>query len=99
MNAYNLRDAGAVMHSHSKNVVMASLINGTEFQATNIEMIKGIKKGMTNQSYKYDEVMTIPIIENTNKEADLEDSMAEGKAISILICPQHRVVFIYIFLF
>ena len=47
MNAYNMRDAGAVMHSHSQNVVLASMIMGSEFKCSHIEMIKGIKKGNT----------------------------------------------------
>ena len=55
MNAYNLRDAGAVMHSHSQNVVLASLISGSEFRVSHVEMIKGIKKGTTGVSYRYDE--------------------------------------------
>jgi len=41
-------------------------------------MIKGLKRGNSNQSYKYDEELIIPIIENTLYEADLEASMAEG---------------------
>ena len=76
MNAYNLRDAGAVMHSHSQNVVLASLISGSEFRVSHIEMIKGIKKGSTGVSHRYDEELIIPIIENTPFEADLESSMA-----------------------
>jgi hypothetical protein len=55
MNAYNIRNAGAVMHSHSSKVVLgerlsvdlvltwfvASLIFGNEFRISHIEMIKG----------------------------------------------------------
>ena len=76
MNAYNLRDAGAVMHSHSQNVLLASIISGSEFRISHVEMIKGIKKGITGVSYRYDEELVIPIIENTPFEADLESSMA-----------------------
>ncbi|CBY15233.1 unnamed protein product [Oikopleura dioica] len=78
MNAYNIRNAGAVMHSHSSKVVLASLIFGNEFRISHIEMIKGIKKGNTGVSYKYDEEIVIPIIENTLYEKDLEDSMAQA---------------------
>ena len=42
MNAYNMRDAGAVMHSHSQNVVLASMIMGSEFKCSHIEMINTI---------------------------------------------------------
>ena len=41
----HVKDAGAVIHSHSKNSVMASLLcQGREFRISHIEMIKGIKK-------------------------------------------------------
>ena len=45
MNAYLMRNAGAVIHTHSKNCVLATLITrGNEFRITHQEMIKGIKK-------------------------------------------------------
>jgi methylthioribulose-1-phosphate dehydratase len=48
MNAYLMRDAGAVIHTHSKNCVMVTLLYpGTEFRITHQEMIKGIKKCST----------------------------------------------------
>lgn len=38
-------DVGAVIHTHSKAAVMATLLYpGTEFKITHQEMIKGIKK-------------------------------------------------------
>ena len=42
MQAFELRGAGAVMHSHSLNAVMATLIDtsASEFTVTNLEMIK-----------------------------------------------------------
>ena len=42
VQAYELRGAGAVMHSHSLNAVMATLIDPTasEFTVTNLEMVK-----------------------------------------------------------
>ena len=48
MNAYLMRSAGAVIHTHSKNCVMVTLMYpGTEFKITHQEMIKGIKKNQT----------------------------------------------------
>ena len=40
--AYELRDAGAVIHSHSVNAVMATILDpeATEFKVTHLEMIK-----------------------------------------------------------
>lgn len=48
MNAYLMRNAGAVIHTHSKNCVMVTLLYpGTTFRITHQEMIKGIKKCTT----------------------------------------------------
>ena len=42
VQAYELRGAGAVLHSHSLNAVMATLIDedAKEFKVTHLEMIK-----------------------------------------------------------
>lgn len=40
---FSVRGAGAVLHSHSKHAVLATLITaGSEFKATHLEMIKVI---------------------------------------------------------
>ncbi|XP_040359801.1 uncharacterized protein LOC8029502 isoform X2 [Ixodes scapularis] len=75
MNAYTLRGAGAVIHTHSKAAVLATLLcPGPEFRITHQEMIKGIKKGQSGVSYRYDEELVVPIIENVPFERDLKAS-------------------------
>lgn len=79
LNAYRLRNAGAVIHAHSINAVLATLVfPGHEFQISHQEMIKGIKKGLSGEAYRYDELLVVPIIENTCFERDLTQSMAEA---------------------
>lgn len=76
MQAYLLRNAGAVIHTHSKEAVMATLLYpGKEFCVTHLEMIKGIKNNSIGRNYKYDEKLIVPIIENTCWEKDLEEEL------------------------
>jgi methylthioribulose-1-phosphate dehydratase len=69
-NAFRLRGAGAVLHSHSVNAMLATLAFDDAFRVTHLEMMKGI----TGTGY-HDELV-VPIIENTAHEADLADAMA-----------------------
>ena len=79
VNAFTMRNAGAVMHSHSQNVVMATIMTpGTEFRISHIEMIKGIKDNVTKKSLNFSDTLVIPIIDNTEFERDLTSSMAEA---------------------
>uniref|UniRef100_A0AAQ4PZ52 Methylthioribulose-1-phosphate dehydratase n=1 Tax=Gasterosteus aculeatus aculeatus TaxID=481459 RepID=A0AAQ4PZ52_GASAC len=72
MNAYTMRGAQAVIHTHSKAAVMATLLYpGKEFTITHQEMIKGIRKDCSGTNYRYDESLVVPIIENTPEERDL----------------------------
>src|SRR5262249_29253621 len=86
MNAYRLRDAGAVIHSHGIYALLATLINERSderagqgrhdghpadvFECTEIEMIKGIA------GHGYYDRLVVPIIENTARECELADRMA-----------------------
>uniref|UniRef100_A0A8L0DQW8 Methylthioribulose-1-phosphate dehydratase n=1 Tax=Oncorhynchus mykiss TaxID=8022 RepID=A0A8L0DQW8_ONCMY len=77
MNAFTMRAAQAVIHTHSKAAVMATLFYpGKEFRITHQEMIKGIRKGTSKTNYRYDETLVVPIIENTPEERDLKERMA-----------------------
>ncbi|KAL5007202.1 hypothetical protein ScPMuIL_016008 [Solemya velum] len=79
MNAFTLRGAGAVIHTHSKSAVMATLLYpGTEFRITHVEMIKGIRKNTSGGCLRYDEELVVPIVENTPEEADLQMRMARA---------------------
>ncbi|XP_036182140.1 methylthioribulose-1-phosphate dehydratase [Myotis myotis] len=79
MNAYTMRGAGAVIHTHSKAAVMATLLfPGQEFKITHQEMIKGIRKCTSGGCYRYDDMLVVPIIENTPEEKDLKERMARA---------------------
>jgi methylthioribulose-1-phosphate dehydratase len=69
-NAFRLRDAGAVIHSHSVHALLATLISGEAFECTELEMIKGIS------GHGYYDRLVVPIIENTAHERDLAGRMA-----------------------
>ena len=69
LKAIQLRGAGAVIHTHSTHAVMATLLFGTEFSVSHLEMIKGIA-GM-----QYHDRLVVPIIENTARECDLADAL------------------------
>lgn len=72
MAAYRHRGAGAVIHTHSINAVLASAIStDSEFRVSHQEMIKGIKRGSSTVSHRYDDTLVVPIIQNTPFERDL----------------------------
>uniref|UniRef100_A0A671QJ46 APAF1 interacting protein n=1 Tax=Sinocyclocheilus anshuiensis TaxID=1608454 RepID=A0A671QJ46_9TELE len=71
--------AQAVIHTHSKSAVMATLMfPGKEFRIRHQEMIKGIRKGNSGTNYRYDDTLVVPIIENTPEEKDLKERMARA---------------------
>jgi methylthioribulose-1-phosphate dehydratase len=71
-NAFRLRDAGAVIHSHAMYAMLATLVFREAFECTELEMIKGIS------GHGYFDRLRVPIIENTAHERDLADSMANA---------------------
>jgi len=69
-NAYRLRGAGAVLHSHAMYAMLATLVHGEAFECTEIEMIKGIA------GHGYYDRLVVPIVENTARECELAERMA-----------------------
>jgi methylthioribulose-1-phosphate dehydratase len=72
MHAYQIRNAGAVLHSHSLNAMMATTQYDTHFRIRNMEMQKGV------EGFGAFDTLEVPIIENTAYECDLADSLAEA---------------------
>jgi methylthioribulose-1-phosphate dehydratase len=67
--AMDLRGAGAVIHSHSRRAVLATLAFGDRVTLSRLEMLKGLR------GVGYDDVHEIPIVENTAHESDLTGSL------------------------
>ncbi|KAG0142518.1 hypothetical protein CROQUDRAFT_662393 [Cronartium quercuum f. sp. fusiforme G11] len=78
-NAYDLRDAGACIHTHSQHAVMVTLLwPGKEFRCSHLEMIKGMRIKGTEKAMSYLDTLVIPIIENTPDEEDLREGMEQA---------------------
>lgn len=89
LSCYNMRDAGACIHTHSQNAVMATLIfeDKVEFSMSHIEQIKALPQLAANPetgkiekvgSMQYYDTMVLPIIENTPHEEDLTDTLQKA---------------------
>ncbi|KAK4369174.1 hypothetical protein RND71_012966 [Anisodus tanguticus] len=74
MKAYQMRNAGAVIHSHGMESCLVTMLNplAKEFRITHMEMIKGI------QGHGYYDELVVPIIENTAHERELTESLTEA---------------------
>ena len=64
------RGAGAVIHTHGKHALFATLAFEREVVLTELEMMKGLA------GVGYDDVHAVPIIENTAQECDLTDTLS-----------------------
>ncbi|MGB5813251.1 MAG: methylthioribulose 1-phosphate dehydratase [Polyangiales bacterium] len=71
-HAFRMRDAGAVLHSHSIHALLATMRPEPSFRVTALEMVKGIR------GHGYHDMLEVPIIDNTARECDLADSMADA---------------------
>lgn len=84
MHAFKLRNAGAVLHSHSIHAMLATKLFKQRFRIQGLEMQKGL------EGYGAFDTLELPIIENTAQERDLADSLAQAirehpKAHSVLV--------------
>ncbi|XP_050437577.1 probable methylthioribulose-1-phosphate dehydratase isoform X2 [Adelges cooleyi] len=79
MCSYIERQAGAVIHTHSPDVVKLSLLNPeNEVRISGLEMIKGIYNEEQGRFYNNDEDVIIPIIENSKFERDLVETFQQA---------------------
>ena len=89
LKAINLRNAGAVIHSHSIHAMSATLLFENEFSISHLEMIKGI------QGMSYHDTLVVPIIDNTARECDLagalEDAILRYPAAHAVLVRRHGV--------
>jgi len=76
--AFDLREAGSCIHTHSQHAVMATLFWPTEFKISHQEMIKGVRIGGVGKALTYNDTLVIPVIKNTPNEEDLTDSLGEA---------------------
>uniref|UniRef100_A0A0C9S9A4 Probable bifunctional methylthioribulose-1-phosphate dehydratase/enolase-phosphatase E1 n=1 Tax=Wollemia nobilis TaxID=56998 RepID=A0A0C9S9A4_9CONI len=76
LKVYHMCNAGAVIHSHGLESCLATMIDPSakEFRITHMEMIKGI------QGHGYYDELVVPIIENTAREYELTEFLAEAIA-------------------
>ncbi|MBM4280877.1 MAG: methylthioribulose 1-phosphate dehydratase [Deltaproteobacteria bacterium] len=76
--AMRLRDAGCVVHSHSRAAVVATLLaekaRARHVTLTHLEMLKGLK------GVGYADIHRVPVIDNTAHECDLADSLTAAIA-------------------
>jgi methylthioribulose-1-phosphate dehydratase len=84
--AYDHRDAGAVLHSHSLDVVLASMLvpPGEPLRLTRLEMMKGL------EGVGYFDVHEIPVIDNTALEHELKDRVEQA----VLAFPKANAVIV-----
>lgn len=72
LHAYRLRQAGAVIHSHSMHAMLASVATEGDFAVTHLEMLKGLA------GVGYHDRHVVPVIDNTAQECDLADALADA---------------------
>ncbi|ODV84582.1 hypothetical protein CANARDRAFT_176811 [[Candida] arabinofermentans NRRL YB-2248] len=78
LSAYEMRDAGACIHTHSQAAVMCTLLFDKVFEISSIEQIKALPKITEAGNLWYSDKLVIPIIENTEKEEDLTGALQKA---------------------
>jgi methylthioribulose-1-phosphate dehydratase len=78
MAAYSIRNAGACIHTHSQSAVMCTLLFDKVFEISSIEQIKALPKITEPGNMWYSDKLVIPIIENTEREEELESSLRKA---------------------
>lgn len=86
LSAFKHRDAGACMHSHSLNIVLAAALvpSGEPLVLHRMEMMKGL------EGVGYFDHHEIPVIHNTAHECDLTERLTEA----ILAYPKANAVIV-----
>lgn len=79
-SCYSLRSTtNACIHSHSINAVLATILAAEdELRISNLEMIKGIKRGESYKNFSCFDELIIPIIHNTAHEEELQSTLEDA---------------------
>lgn len=83
LTCFKQLNAGAIIHTHSENAVLASLLFDNFFEISHIEQIKAMPSAKLNPetgkpiNLLFQDTLSIPIIENMNFEYELVDSLLE----------------------
>jgi methylthioribulose-1-phosphate dehydratase len=89
MHAYKIRNAGAVLHSHSIHANIVTQLFNKKFRIRGMEMQKGL------EGYGAFDILEVPIIENTAQERDLagslEQAIRENPKTSAVLVRNHGV--------
>jgi len=94
--AYELRGAGAVLHSHALSACLVTTLPAVkavgEWSITGFEMIKGIR------GHKNTDKLVVPVIANTEREAELTERLRGAIAkypLTYAVLVEHHGVYVW----